>query len=66
MKEVILALITNDKALVALILGAIAGGAIIKLADPTNIITPIVTGLCGFVTGIAISKASTAAPSGGA
>jgi hypothetical protein len=49
-------LFRNDKALVILIAGLIAGGLIIKLPDPSSVITPIITGMFGVVTGAALAK----------
>lgn len=49
-------LLKNDKALVIIIAGLIACGLIIKLEDPSGVVTPIITGMFGIVTGAALAK----------
>ena len=45
MKDILIKIVESDKAMVILVVGCLGGGLIIKLADPTNAVTPIVTGL---------------------
>ena len=58
MKDILIKIVESDKAMVILVVGCLGGGLIIKLADPTNAVTPIVTGLFGIVTGVAMTKAA--------
>lgn len=59
MKDIILALIGNDKALVALIIGELVTAGTLKTADPTNIIGTGIAALAAFVTGIAVGRSGT-------
>ena len=61
MKDVLIKLFENDKAMVIFAAFWLGIGALFKLADPTNIIIPIVTGLFGVVTGVAIGKVNSGA-----
>ncbi len=62
MKDIILALIGNDKALVTVIIGVIVVLGVVLVtcllkADPTNIISTAIAALAAFVTGVAVGKA---------
>jgi hypothetical protein len=58
MTKVILALIDNDKALVAILIFGIVLTALFVMKDPNNPVGMGIAALAGFVTGVSMSKGS--------